>query len=221
MLRGSFQFCGATLINDRYALTAAHCVHGMDMKGITIRLLQLDKNAASEGILRRVTAVNMHRQYSTTTLQHDIALLKLDQPVPLRDPIRPICLPVGTNHNFDFKPAIVAGWGLTSDGGSSSSYLREVTVPVLTNAQCKATSYQSMIVETMLCAGYLEGGKDACQGDSGGPLIVRESNFFRLAGVVSFGYGCASPDAPGVYTRVSKYLDWIAANTRDACYCVR
>ncbi|XP_075161618.1 trypsin-1 [Haematobia irritans] len=221
MLRGSFQFCGATLINDRYALTAAHCTHGMDMKGITIRLLQLDKNAASEGIVRRVVAVNMHRQYSTTTLQNDIALLKLDQPVPLKDPIRPVCLPVGANHNFDFKSAIVAGWGLTSDGGSSSSYLREVVVPVITNAQCKATSYKSMIVDTMLCAGYLEGGKDACQGDSGGPLIVRESNIFRLAGVVSFGYGCASPDAPGVYTRVSKFLDWIAANTRDACYCTR
>ncbi|XP_058984781.1 trypsin-1 [Musca domestica] len=220
VLRGSFQFCGATLINDRYALTAAHCVHGMDTKGLTVRLLQLDKNAASEGILRKVSAVNMHRQYSPATLQHDIALLKLDQPVPLKDPIRPICLPITSNHNFDFKPAIVAGWGLTSDGGSSSNFLREVTVPVITNAQCRATSYSSMIVDTMLCAGYLEGGKDACQGDSGGPLIVREG-IFRLAGVVSFGYGCASPDAPGVYTRVSKYLDWIAANTRDACYCVK
>ncbi|XP_061388233.1 trypsin-1 [Musca vetustissima] len=220
VLRGSFQFCGATLINDRYALTAAHCVHGMDPKGLTVRLLQLDRNAASEGILRKVVAVNMHRRYSPATSQHDIALLKFDQPVPLKDPIRPVCLPLTSNHNFDFKPAIVAGWGLTSDGGSSSNFLREVTVPVLTNAQCRATSYKSMILETMLCAGYLEGGKDACQGDSGGPLIVREG-IFRLAGVVSFGYGCASPDAPGVYTRVSKYLDWIAANTRDACYCAK
>ncbi|XP_046809042.1 trypsin-1 [Lucilia cuprina] len=220
MLRGSFQFCGATLINDRYALTAAHCVYGMDMKGITIKLLQLNKNSASQGIVRKVAFANMHGLYNPTTLQNDIALLRLDQPVPLLDPIRPVCLPNNANQNFDFKKAIVAGWGLTSDGGDQSTYLQEVVVPVLTNTQCRATSYKSMILETMLCAGYLEGGKDACQGDSGGPLIVRDG-IFRLAGVVSFGYGCANPNAPGVYTRVSKYLDWIAANTRDACYCVR
>lgn len=163
MLRGTFQFCGATLINDRYALTAAHCVYGMDMNSISIRLLQLDKNSATQGILRKVTFVHMHRLYNPTTLQHDIALLKLDQPVPLLDPIRPVCLPTSANHNFDFKKAIVAGWGLTSDGGVQSSYLQEVVVPVLTNAQCRATSYKSMIVDTMLCAGYLQGGKDSCQ----------------------------------------------------------
>lgn len=220
MLRGTFQFCGATLINDRYALTAAHCVYGMDMKGITIRLLQLDKKSAEAGILRRVAFVNMHRQYNPTILQNDIALLRLDKPVPLVESIRPVCLPSSVGQNFDFKQSIVAGWGLTTDGGAQSDYLQEVVVPVLTNAQCRATSYKTMILDTMLCAGFLQGGKDACQGDSGGPLIVRDT-IFRLAGVVSFGYGCAKPDAPGVYTRVSKYLDWIAANTRDACYCVR
>ena len=163
MLRGNFQFCGATLINDRYALTAAHCVYGMDMKGISIRLLQLERNSASEGILRKVAFANMHRQFNPATLQDDIALLKLDQPVPLLDPIRPVCLPTNSNQNFDFKQAIVAGWGLTSDEGVQSNFLREVKVPVLTNAQCRSTAYKSMILETMLCAGYIEGGKDSCQ----------------------------------------------------------
>lgn len=163
MLRGSFQFCGATLINDRYALTAAHCVHGMDMKGISVRLLQLDKNSANQGILRKVLFVNMHRQYNPSTLENDIALLRLEQPVPLVDPIRPVCLPTGFNQNFDFKQAVVAGWGLTTEDGPQSSYLLEVSVPILTNAQCRATSYKSMILDSMLCAGYLQGGKDACQ----------------------------------------------------------
>lgn len=82
-------------------------------------------------------------------------------------------------------------------------------MPIITNQQCRATRYKDKIAEVMLCAGLVKsGGKDACQGDSGGPLIVNEGRY-KLAGVVSFGYGCAQANAPGVYARVSKFLDWI------------
>ncbi|XP_055908350.1 trypsin-1-like [Eupeodes corollae] len=221
LLKGSRNlFCGGALINDRYILTAAHCIHNNNWQSISVRLQEYDRsfNAVKNGITRKVSKAIVHEKYNPTTVENDIALLRLDSPVPLTDPLRPICLPAA-NQNFDLKQGIVAGWGLTKENGFVSSILQEVTVPIITNAQCRATQYKSKILETMLCAGVVStGGKDACQGDSGGPLGVMDRTM-KIAGVVSFGYGCAKPNAPGVYTRVSKYLDWISKNTADACYC--
>jgi len=101
--------------------------------------------------------------------------------------------------------------------GDWSSVLRQVVVPVLTQTQCSQPSfYGSYVTDNMLCAGYVDGGKDACRGDSGGPLVCRDVDDRRrwtLHGVVSFGSGCAQPRKPGVYTRVTKFVDWIQRHT--------
>uniref|UniRef100_A0A183J8N8 Peptidase S1 domain-containing protein n=1 Tax=Soboliphyme baturini TaxID=241478 RepID=A0A183J8N8_9BILA len=92
--------------------------------------------------------------------------------------------------------------------------LQQVTVPVIDVQLCNSSEYYHGNIDTsMLCAGYTEGGKDACQGDSGGPLIcLNEGRLWELHGIVSWGYGCALPFRPGVYTRVAKYISWISEN---------
>ena len=105
----------------------------------------------------------------------------------------------------------MAGWGVTREGGGElASTLQEVALPLVTLDQCRAALGSEAVTENMLCAGGLE-GEDSCQGDSGGPLMGLEPGQDRLylAGVVSWGVGCARQGLYGVYTRVSTYVDWI------------
>nr|CAI5866442.1 unnamed protein product [Callosobruchus analis] len=93
----------------------------------------------------------------------------------------------------------------------------------MSNKDCRNTNYSSkMISDNMLCAGYPDTGKkDSCQGDSGGPLVTRKRNSSRyeVIGIVSWGNGCARPGYPGVYTRVTQYVDWIKEHSADGCFC--
>ncbi|XP_076353862.1 clotting factor B-like isoform X2 [Tachypleus tridentatus] len=106
------------------------------------------------------------------------------------------------------------------DGGPRSEVLQEVSIPVVSNKDCNSSyskvplsKYPQGITRGQICAGLSEGDKDACQNDSGGPLVLEESGRWALVGIVSFGVNCAEPGYPGVYTRVSHYIKWIAANT--------
>ena len=93
--------------------------------------------------------------------------------------------------------------------------LKFVPVPLITNEKCAnphTVHETSSITSNMICAGYLEGGKGVCYGDSGGPLMVPSNESAVIYGIVSFGYGCAQPDAPGVYSRVANYINWIQSN---------
>ena len=87
-----------------------------------------------------------------------------------------------------------------------------VRVPAVTNSACKS-AYGGSITDSMLCAGLTGiGGKDACQGDSGGPYVCNDNGNAVIAGVVSWGIGCALPNYPGVYARVTTVLDWVKNN---------
>ena len=110
----------------------------------------------------------------------------------------------------------VAGWGTTTEGGQPSDVPLRVRVPIVTNAQCNDAYGTGSIAAGMVCAGFPDGQRDSCQGDSGGPLFGVDSNGqYVLVGVVSWGFGCARPGYPGVYTRVSAYKIWICANSAN------
>lgn len=104
----------------------------------------------------------------------------------------------------------VSGWGVTRVPSDDTNLLRAVSVPKVPLERCnpKFDGIFLNVTDDMLCAGFLEGGKDACQGDSGGPL-VDENNV--LVGLVSWGFGCALPEFPGVYARVAAFSDWITS----------
>lgn len=163
----------------------------------------------------RVANIKQHPKFQRHGFYNDIGLIELKTDVEYDDLISPVCLPSEYDLKRDMSGymATVLGWGTLSYGGQGSKLLQQVTMPIWNNKDCD-DRYLQVIGKTFVCAGFLTGGKDACQGDSGGPLMVSDkSGRWTLHGVVSFGKTCAQAGYPGVYTRVTEYLDWIRDNT--------
>ncbi|MEM7218486.1 MAG: trypsin-like serine protease [Pseudomonadota bacterium] len=203
------QYCGASLISERWALTAAHCLIGERPSGTDVLIGRRDLNARDG---ERIAARRFvrHPDYDPRLELNDIALIELARPSSLP--------PVGlaTPGNAFENPgrlAEVMGWGNLREGGGFSPLLQGVKVPVVAHRVCDR-AYGGIDEAAMVCAGFADGGKDSCQGDSGGPLFVPLSGSgYAQIGIVSFGQGCARPGLPGVYTRVSNYYDWVSRIT--------
>ncbi|GAB1302816.1 Coagulation factor IX [Apodemus speciosus] len=217
ILNGEIEaFCGGAIINEKWIVTAAHCLKPGDKIEVVAGEYNIDKEEDTEQ-RRNVIRTIPHHQYNATInkYSHDIALLELDKPLILNSYVTPICVANReyTNIFLKFGSGYVSGWGKVFNKGRQATILQYLRVPLVDRATClRSTTFT--IYNNMFCAGYREGGKDSCEGDSGGPHVTEVEGTNFLTGIISWGEECAMKGKYGIYTKVSRYVNWIKEKTK-------
>ncbi|MFF3176413.1 S1 family peptidase [Streptomyces sp. NPDC057900] len=208
------QFCGAVAVGPKKVLTAAHCLSraalGTDVGQVRDLRIISGRNElnGSGGKEIAVSGTWVNPGFDASTNSGDVAVLTLAEALPEQDVIQ--MAEAGDDGYRAGTAAVVYGWGDTTGNGDYASSLRSAKVSILPDSSCEEAypggrngTYEA---SAMLCAGEPQGGYDACQGDSGGPLVAHG----RLVGLVSWGAGCGQAGSPGVYTRISAAIGWMA-----------
>nr|XP_036668888.1 trypsin delta-like [Drosophila suzukii]XP_036669252.1 trypsin delta-like [Drosophila suzukii]XP_036669508.1 trypsin delta-like [Drosophila suzukii] len=200
--RSGSHSCGGSIYSEYIIVTAAHCLQSVSASVLQVRAGSSYWN--SGGVVSKVASFKNHEGYNANTMVNDIAIIRLSTALSFSSTIKAIGL--ASSNPANGAAASVSGWGTQSYGSSSlPSQLQYVNVNIVSQAACSSSSYGygNEIRSTMICAA--SSGKDACQGDSGGPLVSGG----LLVGVVSWGYGCAYSNYPGVYADVAALRSWV------------
>lgn len=211
-----FHFCGGSVINESWILTAQHCVNDGGSISTPGRVVagSTTISGSSNGQIRTVAEVIPYPGYVDASKGKDVALLRLSSPLDLSGAnVKAIGLVTAADASAGYTDpgdvSRVTGWGTLSSGGSSPDTLQTVDVNIVSNSSAQSSYPSETITADQLAAAAP--GKDSCQGDSGGPLTVLKGSTRVLAGVVSWGYGCADSRYPGMYARVSSFESWITS----------
>lgn len=225
----SAHICGGSVYSDRWIITAAHCFENRNTSQLYITTGTNSLIFSARRV--KVNRVILHKDFvihresdGGKWYDNDIALLELSEPLPLGERIKTVPLLTPDVEETFLTPDtkfVVAGWGWTRENGAIERNLRYLDdIPLVARAICnQQLFYNGRITNNMICAGFASGGKDSCGGDSGGGLMVKASTATTLAGVVSWGEGCARENKVGVYTRVANYVQWIGDCTSNSPMC--
>ncbi|KAJ8387789.1 hypothetical protein AAFF_G00150900 [Aldrovandia affinis] len=198
--------CGGFLIAEQWVMTAAHCFSQSTEGGKVILGAHSLKESEATKQEFAIAEVYSHPDFSLENYDHDIALLKLDQPAKLGDAVKPVPF------QREITPVLqtgdelsTAGWGSTNNLGSRPDKLQEVDIAVMMWRLCHRSDYYgTLLTSNMLCASGKR--KDTCDGDSGGPLLSKGV----AVGITSNGgRKCGTTRKPGLYTIISHYTQWI------------